>query len=46
MTPIASSIKVQDLDHCGIVAGIIDSMGLVEQVMGLCLLVYDLAQRA
>jgi hypothetical protein len=32
MTPRASSIKVQDLDRCGIVAGIIDSMGLVEQI--------------
>ncbi len=32
MTPIASSIRVQDLDHCGIVAGIIDQMGLVEQI--------------
>lgn len=26
------SIKVQDLDHCGIVAGIIDQMGLVEEI--------------
>ncbi len=32
MTPITSSIRVQDLDHCGIVAGIIDQMGLVEQI--------------
>lgn len=32
MTPIASSIRVQDLDHCGIVAGIIDQMGRVEQI--------------
>lgn len=32
MKPIASSIRVQDLDHCGIVAGIIDQMGLVEQI--------------
>jgi transposase len=26
------SIRVQDIDHCGIVAGIIDQMGLVEQI--------------
>ena len=32
MTPIASSIRVLDLDHCGIVAGIIDKMGLVAQI--------------
>jgi hypothetical protein len=32
MIPIASSIRVQDIDHCGIVAGIIDQMGLVEQI--------------
>ena len=32
MTPIASSLKVQDLDHWGIVAGIIDQMGLAEQI--------------
>ena len=32
MTPIATSIRVQDLDHCGIVAGIIDQMGLVEKI--------------
>ena len=30
--PLASLIRVQDLDHCGIVAGIIDQMGLVEQI--------------
>jgi transposase len=28
----ASDIRVQDLDHCGIVAGICDEMGLVEQI--------------
>jgi hypothetical protein len=28
----ASNIRVQDLDHCGIVAGICDEMGLVEQI--------------
>ncbi|NEO90446.1 MAG: DUF4277 domain-containing protein [Moorea sp. SIO3G5] len=32
MKPIASSIRVQDLDHCGIVAGMIDQIGLVEQI--------------
>lgn len=32
MTIKASSIRVQDLDHCGLVAGIIDQMGLVEQI--------------
>ena len=32
MQPITTSIIVQDLDHCGIVAGIIDQMGLVEQI--------------
>ncbi|NEQ80368.1 MAG: DUF4277 domain-containing protein [Moorea sp. SIO2I5] len=32
MKPIASSIRVQDLDHCGIVAGIIDQIGIVEQI--------------
>lgn len=28
----ASDIRVQDLDHCGSVAGICDEMGLVEQI--------------
>jgi hypothetical protein len=28
----ASNIRVQDLDHCGIIAGICDQMGLVEQI--------------
>ncbi|NEQ88700.1 MAG: DUF4277 domain-containing protein [Moorea sp. SIO2I5] len=32
MKLIASSIRVQDLDHCGIVAGIIDQMGLVKKL--------------
>jgi transposase len=27
-----SNIRVQDLDHCGIIAGICDEMGLVEQI--------------
>ena len=27
-----SEIKVQDIDHLGIVAGIVDEMGLVEQI--------------
>ena len=32
MNKKASSIRVQDIDHSGIVAGIIDEMGLVEQI--------------
>ncbi|CDN12304.1 hypothetical protein RintRC_4785 [Richelia intracellularis] len=32
MTPSNSQIRVQDIDHCGIVAGIIDQMCLVEQI--------------
>ena len=32
MTPLPSDIRVQDIDHCGIVAGIIAEMGLVEQI--------------
>ena len=28
----ASEIRVQDIDHSGIVAGVIDEMGLVEQI--------------
>ncbi|RCJ33090.1 transposase, partial [Nostoc minutum NIES-26] len=32
MSVSASQIKVQDIDHLGIVAGIIDEMGLVEQI--------------
>ncbi|ABA20307.1 transposase, IS4 family [Trichormus variabilis ATCC 29413] len=32
MTPSVSEIRVQDIDHCGIVAGIIDQMCLVEQI--------------
>lgn len=32
MTPSGLQIKVQDIDHCGIVAGIIDQMCLVEQI--------------
>ena len=30
MTDLEDSIKVQDIDHCGIVAGIIDRIGLVD----------------
>jgi hypothetical protein len=30
MKDIASEIIVQDIDHCGIVAGIIDRIGLVD----------------
>lgn len=26
----ASDIRVQDIDHCGLIAGICDAMGLVE----------------
>ncbi|NES80603.1 MAG: DUF4277 domain-containing protein [Moorea sp. SIO2B7] len=29
---VLTYLKVQDIDHCGIVAGIIDEMGLVEEV--------------
>lgn len=32
MTPSVSKIRIQDLDHLGIVAGMIDSMNLVEQI--------------
>lgn len=32
MTASPLDIRVQDVDHCGIVAGIIDEMGLVEQI--------------
>lgn len=32
MKPSTPSIRVQDIDHCGIVAGIIDEIGLVEQI--------------
>lgn len=32
MTASPSDIKVQDIDHCGIVAGICDEMNLVEQI--------------
>ncbi|WP_193200996.1 IS1634 family transposase [Nostoc sp. MG11] len=32
MTPSGSQIRVQDIDHCGIVAGMIDQMCLVEQI--------------
>jgi transposase len=28
----ASNIRVQDLDHCGIIAGICDEMGLVKEI--------------
>jgi hypothetical protein len=28
----ASNIRVQDLDHCGLIAGICDVMGLVEKL--------------
>jgi len=28
----ASNIRVQDIDHCGLIAGICDEMGLVEQI--------------
>ena len=28
----ASDIRVQDIDHCGIIAGICDEMELVEQI--------------
>jgi hypothetical protein len=32
MKKMTSLVRVQDLDHSGIVAGIIDEMGLVEQI--------------
>lgn len=32
MTNFPSSVIVQDIDHCGIVAGIIDRIGLVEMI--------------
>ena len=32
MTPSTPKIKVQDLDHCGIIAGIIDELGLVTEI--------------
>lgn len=32
MTASPLDIRVQDIDHCGIVAGICDEMGLVEQI--------------
>ena len=32
MTPSPPPIKVQDLDHCGIIAGIIDEIGLVAEI--------------
>lgn len=35
MNPVAPEIQVQDIDHLGIVAGIVDEIGLVEQVDGL-----------
>jgi hypothetical protein len=28
----ASNIRVQDIDHCGLIADICDEMGLVEQI--------------
>ncbi len=32
MTVLPLDIRVQDIDHCGIVAGMIDEMGLIEQI--------------
>ena len=32
MTPSTPKIKVKDLDHCGIIAGIIDEIGLVAEI--------------
>ena len=32
MTPSTPNIQVQDLDHCGIIAGIIDELGLVSGI--------------
>ncbi len=32
MNVSGSQIKVQDIDHLGIVAGIVDEMGLVEEI--------------
>jgi hypothetical protein len=32
MTPLTPNTSVKDLDHCGIVAGIIDEIGLVAQI--------------
>jgi transposase len=32
MTASPLNIRVQDIDHCGIVAGICDQMGLIEQI--------------
>ncbi|MEM6613299.1 MAG: DUF4277 domain-containing protein [Cyanobacteria bacterium P01_C01_bin.72] len=32
MTPSTPEIKVKDIDHCGIIAGIIDEIELVTQI--------------
>lgn len=32
MKPLLEGIQVKDLNHCGIIAGIIDEMGLVEKI--------------
>lgn len=32
MTASPLDIRVQDIDHCGIIAGICDEMNLVEQI--------------
>ncbi len=32
MTPSTPDIQVKDLNHCGIIAGIIDEIGLVEEI--------------
>lgn len=32
MTPSTPEITVKDIDHCGIIAGIIDEIGLVEEI--------------
>ncbi len=32
MTPSTAEVKVKDLNHCGIIAGIIDEIGLVEEI--------------
>ncbi len=35
MTPINAEIQVKNLDHLGLVAGIVDELGIVETINGL-----------
>ena len=45
MTPINGEIQVKNLDHLGLVAGIVDELGIVEIINELWLFRFDYAKK-